>query len=97
MQETQSDPSLDREPLADSVRYCELCHCVFLLSSRLDDGCLYSCMVAAQALIKDFPSCSCNELILFNRKCFPAVKHELLSGRLGLPPGPSGSLVCHVL
>lgn len=36
MQETQRDVSLDREPLADSVRSCEcLCSCIKLLLASL--------------------------------------------------------------
>lgn len=65
MQETQSEASLDREPLADSVRHCEFPHCGFLLPSGLDDKCLHSNMVAAGVLNWDLPICSCNEFILY--------------------------------
>lgn len=60
MQETQSEASLDREPLADSVRYCECLH-----SGGLHDECVYSCMVAAGVPNEDLPSWSRDGFILY--------------------------------
>lgn len=60
MQETQSEASLDREPLADSVRSCECLH-----SGGLHDECVYSCMVAAGVPNGDLPSRTRDEFILY--------------------------------